>query len=227
MWIGGKLMRFRASLSWASILMVVLALLTIQIYRWGGALTVLSGVMTREFLPLLLLAAALGTDAMSLSIGIGLRGVRWQDVVRVSLVIGFFHIVMPLVGTVGGVYFGALAGGIAKWVGAVIVAYIGGRMIWGCLGRKSCPPPTWTLSGIPLLLLALGVSIDALSVGFSLGTFGYNIFVTALIFGIFGAVMTAIGLMFGHRLGKIVGDGGELIGGAVLIVLAIQMCFWG
>jgi putative Mn2+ efflux pump MntP len=207
-----------------------MALLIIFINRlmvWGSALTVLGGVLSVQILPLLLVAAALGTDAMSLSVGIGLRGISQQEVLRVSLIIGLFHIAMPLVGSVGGLYFGLFAGDLARWVGAGIVAYIGGRMIWGCLGRNECLSARWTLAGMPLLLLALSVSMDALSVGFSLGAFGYNIFVTSLIFGIFGGTMTAIGLVFGRRMGKWIGDRGELFGGGILIILALHMFFEG
>lgn len=208
---------------------MVLALLLIlinPIITCGGSLSVMRGIIS-QMAPLLLMGAALGADALSLSIGIGLRGVDLRDVIRVSLVIGVFHIVMPLAGAVGGHLFGLVAEGIARWVGAGIVAFIGARMVWGCLKNNQCPPVPWTLTGIPLLALALSVSIDALSVGFSLGAFGHSIYVTAIVFGLFGGAMTAVGLLFGNRLGRVIGDRGELLGGIVLIVLALQMFFKG
>lgn len=223
-------MKYKASLSRVAIILITLVLLLIlinRLYAWGWALEVLGGVLTKQILPLLLVAAALGTDAMSLSIGIGLRGVSWREVVRVSLVIGLFHVLMPLVGTAGGHFFGMFAKGVAHWVGAGIVAYIGIRMIWNCFQKEQSLTANWTLSGLPLLMLALSVSIDALSVGFSLGTFGYSIYVTSFIFGLFGAAMTAIGLLFGSSLGKLFGGQSELIGGGVLIFLALHMFFEG
>lgn len=219
-------MKVRALVSRTGLTLVFLVLTVLLVkglFTWGGSLEVLSGVVTRQALPLLLMAVALGTDAMSLSIGIGMRGVSWREVARVSLVIGIFHVLMPLAGAAGGFYFGLFAGEIAHWIGAGIVAFIGVRMIWGCLGNKQTMSSNWTLSGVPLLMLALSVSLDALSVGFSLGAFGYNIFITSLVFGVFGAGMTALGLLFGSRLGKLIGDRGELLGGAVLIILALHM----
>ncbi|MTI93972.1 MAG: manganese efflux pump [Firmicutes bacterium] len=173
------------------------------------------------------MAVALGTDAMSLSVGIGLRGVSRQDVLRVSFVVGLFHIIMPLAGIVLGHLFGLLVGELARWLGALIVAFIGARMIWGCLGTKECLSANWVLSGLPLMLLAGSVSMDALSVGFSLGAFGYNVFLASAIFGLFGAAMTGLGLVFGSRLGDCVGDRAELIGGGVLVILAIHMLLEG
>lgn len=221
-------MKFGLSLSRRGIIPIILVLVAIlvsQVLVWGGDLAVLSSNSSHQLLPLLLTAAALGTDAMTLAIGIGLQGVSWQDIVRTSLVIGLFHVGMPLIGALGGHCFGIFAGEIAHWLGAGIVAFIGSRMIWGCLESKQGIVCQWTLTGFPLLLLAAGVSIDALSVGFSLGAFGYNIFSTAITFGIFSAIMSAVGLIFGSRLGKFIGNRGEFVGGIVLIFLAIYMLF--
>lgn len=223
-------MRWRPSLSRRGAMLIIIMLFTLLINRvlvWSGALEALSGTASSQLLPLFLVAAALGADAMSLCVGIGLRGVTWREMLRVSLVIGLFHVGMPLFGALGGHYFGKLAGGIARVLGAGIVAFIGIRMIKECLGTKDNACCQYALTGMALLALAAGVSIDALSVGFSLGAFGYNIYVTALTFGVFSAAMSALGLIFGSRLGRLVGERSELIGGFVLIVLAIHMLFEG
>lgn len=181
-----------------------------------------------QALALLLMAAALGTDAMSLAIGIGLRGVSRREALRASLVIGLFHVIMPLIGTWAGGVLSRVAGDIARATGAGIVAVIGIRMVWGCLKSRDEGSDTQIkLSGMPLLLLALSVSLDALSVGLGLGTLGYNIYLTAILFGIFGAGMTAAGMFMGHKLGKFLGRYGEAVGGGVLIILAIKMFLEG
>lgn len=215
-------------------LFVVLAaaLLTLLVSRFsplGGALAALGRVTPSQILALLLMAAALGTDAMSLAIGIGLRGITRREGIRISLVIGLFHIFMPLIGTAVGGYFSRLAGGITRAIGAGIVAIIGIRMVWGCLtsaGTKD-QGAQWKVTGFSLLLLALSVSIDALSVGLGLGALGYNVYLTSLLFGIFGAGMTAAGLFLGQKMGALVGKYGELFGGGVLIILALKMFLEG
>lgn len=193
-----------------------------------AALTAFNLAASSQVLALLLMAAALGTDAMSLAIGIGLRGVSWREGLRTSLIVGLFHVIMPLVGSWAGGYLSRVAGDIARATGAGIVAIIGIRMIWGCLKRGDKGSDFQIkLSGLSLLLLALSVSMDALSVGLGLGALGYNIYLTAMLFGIFGAGMTAAGLFMGHKLGVFLGKYGEIVGGGVLVVIAIKMFLEG
>ncbi|HPZ91149.1 MAG: manganese efflux pump [Firmicutes bacterium] len=220
--------RLRLSRTGVIIVLLVLLMLLVNGLRiWGGALATLSSTLPRQLLPLLLLAAALGTDAMSLSVGIGLRGVTLREILRLSGVIGLFHVFMPLIGAWGGQYLGQLAGEPARWVGAAVVAFIGVRMIRDCLGNGDGDKCQYVLTGLPLLLLAASVSIDALSVGFSLGALGYNIFVAATLFGLVGAAMTAAGLLFGGRIGRSIGDRGGVLGGCVLVALAVHMLLEG
>lgn len=225
-------MRQRAVLSKLAFVVLAAVLLIILVNRLsslGVTLAVLSRGSTGQVLALLLMAAALGTDAMSLAIGIGLRGISRREGIRVSLVIGLFHIIMPLIGTAAGGYLSRLAGGMAQIIGAAIVAFIGIRMVWGCLTSDSSnnQMTPWKLTGVSLLLLALSVSIDALSVGLGLGAFGYNIYLTSTLFGLFGAGMTAAGLFLGRKMGFLVGKYGELVGGGVLIILALKMFLEG
>ena len=49
-------------------------------------------------LVILIMAVALGLDAFSLGIGIGMKGIRLRDVLRISLVTALFHVIMPLIG---------------------------------------------------------------------------------------------------------------------------------
>jgi putative Mn2+ efflux pump MntP len=224
-------LKHHALLSRTLFVVLAVALLAILANRFsalGGALAVLRRITPGQVLALLLMAAALGTDAMSLAIGIGLRGISWREGIRVSLVIGLFHIIMPLIGTAVGGYFSKLAGGIAQVTGAAIVAIIGIRMVWGCLTSEGTTQASQCkLTGLSLLLLALSVSIDALSVGLGLGALGYNVYLTSVLFGVFGAGMTAVGLFLGKKIGSLVGNYGELLGGGVLIILALKLFLEG
>ena len=51
-----------------------------------------------NILTIFAVAFALGIDAFSLSIGIGLNGVKRQQMYLVSGVVAIFHIIMPLIG---------------------------------------------------------------------------------------------------------------------------------
>ena len=101
------------------------------------------------------------------------------------------------------------------------------RMIRDCLGNGDGDKCQYVLTGLPLLLLAASVSIDALSVGFSLGALGYNIFVAA----------TPLRSRWGRHDGRRVAvwrkdwpihrRPGRVLGGCVLVALAVHMLLEG
>lgn len=229
--MGGRSLRNCFPLSQSFLLVLTEALFALfpgGALNGGGAVCGLAGGVGKIF-TLLLTAAALGTDAMSLAIGIGLRGIERRERIKVSLIIGLFHILMPLIGTAGGLFFSRLAGGIARLTGAAIVAVIGGRMVWGAWASRGegAGLKEWKLTGFSLLLLAFCVSIDAFSVGLGLGALGFNIYLTSLVFGVFGAGMTAVGFRLGVKFCAFAGNYGELAGGVVLVALAVKMFLEG
>jgi putative Mn2+ efflux pump MntP len=73
-----------------------------------------------------------------------------------------------------------------------------------------------------VLLFSLSVSIDSLSVGVSLGLFATDIIMTVLLFGLFGGVMSVLGLLVGRNAGKWAGQYGEALGGIILIAFGIR-----
>ena len=78
----------------------------------------------------------------------------------------------------------------------------------------------WALS-----MLAGSVSMDALSVGFSLGTFKANLGTTVLVMGIVSGVMTAAGFLFGRQLGSWLGTKAQALGGVVLLIIGVRLLF--
>lgn len=72
-------------------------------------------------------------------------------------------------------------------------------------------------------MLAASVSVDAMSVGFSLGLAATDVVLTAFLFGIVGGAMAMAGLMVGDRVGRWAGDVGEALGGAMLLAFGLRM----
>lgn len=181
-----------------------------------------AGVYPVQIIHLVVMGLALGTDAFSLSIGIGMKKVCAYDILKTSFVIGVFHVIMPLIGMFLGDFLGSFLGIYAKYVGSLLVIIIGANMLYECLKGEDgdCDKK---LLGWSLVMLALSVSLDALTVGFGLGTYGFPIPLVVGVFGLLGGVMTAIGLIFGRFIGRWFGEKSEIIGGAVLIILGIKM----
>jgi manganese efflux pump family protein len=174
-----------------------------------------------QLITIVMMAVALGMDAFSMGIGMGLRGIRLVNIAKVSFVIGLFHILMPLMGMFMGNYVSSLLGNVATTAGGALLVVLGAHMLYSALrGSSSVVLDQKSFWGI--LLFALMVSIDSFSVGLSLGMFSSDIALTVLIFGFFGGLMSVLGLLLGRRVGAWVGEYGEALGGLILLLFGIR-----
>ncbi len=173
-----------------------------------------------QLMTIMIMALALGCDAFSLCLGIGMQGMRAIDMVRISISIALFHIAMPLLGLLTGAYMSVVFGQVTSYAAGGLLLLLGIHMIYSTLkGDSAGLFQTGTWWGT--LLFALSVSVDSFSVGVSLGMFHWNLFVTVILFGIFGGIMSILGLKLGHLVGQRIGEYGEAIGGAVLLIFGI------
>lgn len=178
-----------------------------------------------SFATILLLAVALGTDAFSMCLGVGMTGVRRAQIIIISLTILVFHIVMPLAGWYVGQLAGSLVGRAAAIAGALILIFLGSRMLWDVYRRDREEPRVALVNTWGLLLLAASVSMDALSVGFTLGTHRVNLILVAITFGIVAGLMTLSGLLLGRLIGRWAGGKAQLAGGIILVAIGIKLFF--
>jgi len=184
-----------------------------------------------SFATIFAVAFALGIDAFSLSIGIGLSGVKRRQIYLVSAVVAIFHVLMPLIGLYLGQILGSYVGPIASSFGAIVLIFIGGHTIWENI--KEIKSSSGSTSGrfdavsishpLSLLLLAASVSLDALTVGLGLGALRVDLTLTILIMGIVAGIMTFGGLIFGKKLSRTIGEKAELLSGLILIGIGIKL----
>lgn len=173
-----------------------------------------------QFLTVLFLAIALGMDAFSLGIGIGLKGIRLLDILKISLVIAAFHILMPLMGMLTGQYVSSIFGNVASIIGGGLLVLLGSHMIYSSFrGGDTQAFDHRTLFG--LLLFALSVSIDSFSVGVSLGLFATDVVLTVLLFGMFGGLLSILGLLLGRKASNWTGEYSEALGGMILLAFGL------
>jgi putative Mn2+ efflux pump MntP len=83
-----------------------------------------------------------------------------------------------------------------------------------------------TLSLPVMLLQGVATSIDALIVGVSLVALGANIFVASPLIGVTTFLVCLVGLAIGRRVGILLGDRAQLVGGIILILIGIRACFF-
>lgn len=178
-------------------------------------------VDTGQTLTILIMALALGMDAFSLGIGIGMKGIRLMDVLKISVMVGIFHMLMPLMGMLTGHYVGSLLGDVAMLAGGGLLALLGLHMIYSALrGEEVTSFDHRTLFGI--IVFSLSVSIDSFSVGISLGLFASDLWLTILSFGAFGTIMSILGLLLGRKAAHWLGEYGEALGGVILLAFGVK-----
>ncbi|SDF88760.1 Putative Mn2+ efflux pump MntP [Fontibacillus panacisegetis] len=177
-----------------------------------------------ELMTILLMAIALGMDAFSLGIGVGMRGVQRRDVIRIGSGVALFHVLMPLLGIFAGQYVGLLLGHLSRYVSGGLLLLLGSHMIISSIKGSGFQPINHrTYFGV--MLFSLSVSIDSFSVGVSLGMFHSNLMLTVLAFGLLGGLMSIIGLALGSGVSRSLGEYGEAAGGAILLAFGLMFIF--
>jgi putative Mn2+ efflux pump MntP len=166
----------------------------------------------------LALAVALGTDALAVCLGIGMGGVTRRQVVVISAVVLVFHIVMPLVGWLTGEMVGQILGRVAGIAGALLLIYLGARMIFGD-GASAKEALAWLKQRTGVVALGAGVSVDALSAGFALGTQATTVWPVVSVIGLVAGAMTCAGLLGGRFISLSFGERARRLGGLVLLAI--------
>lgn len=174
-----------------------------------------------QFLTLLMVAFAISMDAFSLGIGVGMVGIRFREIIKVSITIGLFHVGMPLAGIMIGIYLTEIIGDIAVLIGGGVLMAIGLHMLWNGFFRAEEKSLLQT-KGLGLLLFAFSVSLDALTVGVSFGLMDVNKFLAICLFGFMGGAMAACGLLLGRTVGGWLGEYSEILGGLILFFFGLK-----
>ncbi|WP_347548396.1 manganese efflux pump MntP family protein [Pseudalkalibacillus hwajinpoensis] len=181
----------------------------------------ISSALIGELATLSLMAFALGMDAFSVGLGMGMIPLRLRQIAKIGAVIGLFHMGMPLGGMMIGRLLSVHFGTIATMIGGGLLLMLGLQMAASSLSSND--KPFVTPIGIGLLLFSVSVSLDSFSVGLSLGIYGARVVVTILLFGLISMFLTWAGLMMGRKFRNWVGSYSELLGGCILFGFGLKL----
>ena len=185
------------------------------------------------FLSILALAVGLSMDAAAVAAARGLATpvLRPRHVLLVALFFGGFQGLMPWLGFLLGSSLGPLVQAFDHWIAFVLLVGLGAKMLWEARGGadsdddsgKDQPPAAdlWNLR--TLLLLAVATSIDAFAVGVMLPMVQAPLLLSVLTIGVTTAVLSALALLAGRRLGALLGSRLDAVGGLVLVGLGIKI----
>lgn len=179
--------------------------------------------MIGEMITLAMMAFALGMDAFSVSLGMGLLQLRLKQIAYIGATVGFFHVVMPLAGMTIGRLLSIQLGHAATYIGGALLFILGVQMVIASFHHEQ---ERWLRPvGIGLFVFAFSVSLDNFSVGLSLGIYGVEMALAVIAFGLTSMMLTWMGLLLGRRFQRWLGTYSEVLGGAILLLFACKLLF--
>lgn len=183
----------------------------------------------------LLLGLALSADAFSVTVSntFVYPNERRSRLLLMPVFFGAFQALMPLLGY----FLGSVAAAvIEKYAGIVtllILGIIGGNMVRegiGALRAAKCGEAEvlaearagqrLTLGAIAFQ--AVATAIDAFAVGVSLRAQDVDLLFSVTTIGLTTAACCVVGIFLGRRLGRLLGDRAEVVGGCVLLAIGVR-----
>lgn len=172
------------------------------------------------------LALAMDSFTVAITAGLILKRARLRHFLTIAFFFGAFQALMPLIGWAGSIYFHRFIEHYDHWIAFAILVFLGVKMIReGIQGDEEHSFDPTKLATV--LVLAIGVSIDALAVGISFTCIGMNTLahitfpLTAIATASF--VLALGGCFIGSLIGNKLKFPVEPLGGAVLIILGIKI----
>ena len=187
----------------------------------------------------ILLAVSLCADCFAVTTcsSVTLKSVTWRKVLVIAVVFAVVQTLLMLIGWLFGDLFVGFVNKAARWIGFLLLLYVGGSMMLeGIKGKEEVRD----LNGFKNVIIgAVATSIDALAVGISM-SFGqvgqdalavdHAVMINTMIadhVAVFVVTMLSVfaGMYGGYRVGRRFGRPAEIVGGLVLICIGLGILF--
>ena len=177
----------------------------------------------------ILLGFALAMDAFSVSVADGLKatGVEKKKSLSIALVFGGFQALFPFVGwfcihTL--ITFIKAFEKAVPWIALVLLLFLGVKMIIEGIKGEEEEGNQNSLSFKTIILQGVAVSIDALSVGFTIAEYNITqVLISISIIGLETFLISLIGLLIGKKIGTKLSDKAQIVGGVILIAIGLEI----
>ncbi len=175
---------------------------------------------------LLVLGLVIGSNNLAVALALGAQG-QARHRVRIALVFGSFEFVVPLIGIWLGSAAARQIGVGAGWLGATLIVMLGAWAVFSGVrdNQEDEGLAELVTSWRGLLLLAAGLSVDNLVVGFSLGLGKASPLVVATTIAIFAVVFTLAGIQLGKISRRHWERQTKIASGLLLVGLGIAIAF--
>ena len=181
------------------------------------------------FVELFLIGVGLSMDAFAVAIckGLGMKRLNLRHALVIALYFGGFQALMPFLGWLLGAQFQQLIAPIDHWIVFVLLAFIGGKMVWEAVrgeeDEEELAHEEPKIDHREMLMLAVATSIDALAVGITFAFLQVNIVEAISVIGLTTFVLTVVGVWVGHQFGARFERPATVAGGVVLILIGLKV----
>ncbi|WP_379346275.1 manganese efflux pump MntP family protein [Paenibacillus sp. GCM10027629] len=169
---------------------------------------------------MILLILSLGIDTFLISTSLGV--LKTKGKFKIAIVFACAEAIMPLIGFLIGNWAGILVGNWASLIGGVLLLGVAAWLIFFEDEDEEGEKLERNLVGWTLIVTAVSISLDELAVGFSIGLIEVPVALTILLIALQAFVFTFLGLTFGSKFKRFLGEWSEKVAGIVLGFLG----FW-
>ncbi|CEN86915.1 membrane protein [[Clostridium] sordellii] len=187
----------------------------------------------------LLTSFALSMDAFAVSItkGMTMKNITKKIAFKIAFFFGLFQGGMPLIGWLLGISFEKYIKTFDHWIALILLSFLGIKMIYESIkeNKKDEVAMDLEINGLSqntstvdiktkdLLVLSVATSIDALAVGVSFAFLNISIIEVVTSIAIITFLVCFIGVLIGKKIGPILKNYAEIIGGIILIFIGLNI----
>ena len=161
--------------------------------------------------------------AVSLAVGSTTKSGLPRGALILALFFGGFQTGMTILGWAAGISVIGYISAYDHWIAFILLLVVGGKMILEGVQGEEPETHSEIFRIVPLVVLALATSIDALAVGVSFGVLQTAVLIPALLIGTTSGVISFAGVMLGERLEDLLGNKMEIAGGLILVLIGVKI----
>ena len=167
---------------------------------------------------ILTIAVSLSMDAFSLSLAYGTLNLEKKDINKISIIVGIYHFIMPLIGLTTGNILLKIIPIPSDTIVCIVLTFIGIEMIIDSFKKEE---NIKKMTSKEMILFGLAVSLDSFSIGIGLEALRNNYILCVTIISLTSLIFTYMGLILGKKINNLIGKISTLIGGIILIIIGI------
>lgn len=173
--------------------------------------------------------------AVSLTNGMVYKNIPRDKRIAMPVLFGLFQGLMPVLGFLAGGLFADVISQYAGILVFLILGFIGGKMLKDAFTKDdeeevadlamARDEEEKVLTYKTLIMQAVATSIDAFAVGIGLSAMGVSIVPASIIITLTTLICCILAIVLGKKFGELLGNKSEIVGGIILVCIAIKALF--